>query len=248
MRLPLVSTIFFLLVGMYGFFLFAEDAFQDPNTSNPTENQTSQKSSQRLSSPGDGTLQSQSTNTSGNQKKVRTFFNSQEKRVDAGVFHVGFAAGGNFFIEPEEYGTIYSSESTGQYFTSFGLQAGIYLDHDYSELTENVPLMIRAIIGYRYILDSIHIFAVDGLVRYMMRFSEHNALGLGGGVSAGIWYVPGSYYAPPYTVNEVAFVPALLLSAGIEFDNFFGDFKTMVKEINSFSTILGFELSFGFRL
>ena len=87
----------------------------------------------------------------------RKYFTDDSPRTDAGVFHVGFAAGGNFYIEPR-LTTDPIPAPTGDFYKDFGFQAGVYFDHDYSELDENIPLMLRGMVGYKYILNSVHVF------------------------------------------------------------------------------------------
>lgn len=173
----------------------------------------------------------------------RHYFTDQTPRTDAGIFHVGFAVGGNFYLEPQFDAT--TGSATGNSFKDFGFQGGVYFDYDYSELAENIPLMLRGMIGYKYILNSIHIGAFDGMVRYMLRFSESASMGIGFGGSAAVWYRAQGDLSPN---EEVIFLPSLLVGAGFEFNPFMVDFKWLINRIGANSTIMGWELYFGFRL
>jgi hypothetical protein len=173
----------------------------------------------------------------------RHYFSDNTPRTDAGIFHVGFAVGGNFYIEPQFDSS--TGQATGDYFKDFGFQGGVYFDYDYSELAENIPLMLRGMIGYKYILNSVHVGSFDGMVRYMLRFSEGASFGFGMGGSAAVWYRPQSSSAPN---EEVIFLPSLLLGAGFEFNPFMVDFKWLINRVGADSTIMGFELYFGFRI
>jgi hypothetical protein len=181
-------------------------------------------------------------------KKVdsRHYFTDTTPRTDAGVFHVGFAVGGNFYIEPQFDSS--TGQATGDYFKNLGGQGGVYFDYDYSEVAENIPLMLRGMIGYKYILadgtTATHVGAFDGMVRYMWRFSEGASFGAGLGGSAAVWYRIQSTESN----EEVVFLPSLLLGAGFEFNPFMVDFKWLINRIGADSTIMGFELYFGFRI
>lgn len=176
-----------------------------------------------------------------NQKQKRQFFNPSNPRADAGVFHVAFAFGGNFYIEPKTTNNV----PNGDYFKDPGFQAGVYFDHDYSELDENIPLMLRGMIGYKYVLSSVHMFSFDGMVRQMWRWSEKTSFGVGMGGSAALWY---RVVTPTSPNEEVVFLPSLLLGAGFEFNPFMADFKWMINRIGADNIIMGFELYFGFRI
>lgn len=176
----------------------------------------------------------------------RKFVTDHPERSDAGIFHVGFAVGGNFYMEPE----FALDASTGakvfadNYTKDFGFQGGAYFDYDYSQLDENIPLGLRGFVGYKYILNTTHAFSIDGMVRRMFNFSEKVAFGLGVGGSAAIWFRQESDTSD----EETLFLPSLLIGAGFEFEPFMVDFKWLVNRIGSESTIMGFELYFGVRL
>ncbi len=172
----------------------------------------------------------------------RKYFTDDSPRSDAGVFHVGFAGGGNFYIEPRINAS--TGAPTGEYFKDFGFQAGVYFDHDYSELDENIPLMLRGMVGYKYILSSIHVFSFDGMVRHMFRLSDKASLGLGIGASGAVWYRTAS----ANSTEEILFLPTVLIGAGFEFNPFMVDFKWGINRVGGENTIMGFELYFGFRL
>jgi hypothetical protein len=177
------------------------------------------------------------------KKNQRHYFTDQTPRTDAGIFHVGFAFGGNFYMEPQfQTGT---GVATGDYFRDFGFQGGVYFDYDYSELHENIPLMLRGMVGYKYVLNSAHVGTFDGMVRYMLRFSESASMGIGFGGSAAVWYRSLGSLSPN---EEVIFLPSLLMGLGFEFNPFMVDFKWLINRVGSNSTIMGWELYFGFRL
>lgn len=211
------------------------------------EEEQPRKSSSGPASPAAPSTRTRRDSSSSSQmnsgSRSRKFFNDDSKRVDAGVFHVGFAAGGNFYTEPQVSKP--DNIPTGEYFKDFGFQAGIYFDHDYSELEQNIPLMLRGMVGYKYILSSVHVFTFDGMVRRMFRFSEHASFGLGVGGSAAIWYRTSIDASAD---EEIIFLPSFVVGAGFEFDPFMVDFKWLINRFGADSTITGFELYFGFRL
>jgi hypothetical protein len=186
----------------------------------------------------------QPARSSKTKKGNRKYFTDDSPRTDAGVFHVGFAGGGNFYIEPQYSNTSGSNVPTGAFFKDFGFQGGAYFDHDYSELDENIPLMLRGMVGYKYILNSVHVFSFDGMVRRMFRFSENASFGLGIGASAAVWYRVQSATSN----EEIILLPTVLIGAGFEFNPFMVDFKWAVNRVGGDNTIMGFELYFGFRL
>lgn len=179
------------------------------------------------------------------QKADRKYFVPDPSRVDAGVFHVAFAGGGNFYLEPEV--TFGTNTPTGNYFKDFGFQAGAYFDYDYSELPENIPLALRGMVGYKYVLNSAHVFTFDGVVRRMFRLSENASFGLGLGGSAAVWYRQPST-TQIFATEQVVFLPSLILAAGFDFNPFMIDFKWLINRMGQGTCITGFELYFGFRL
>lgn len=181
------------------------------------------------------------------RSKKRYFGTEKPERIDAGVFHVGFAGGGNFYTEPKYKvdATTGKKEPTGDYYKDFGFQAGAYFDYDYSELTENVPLALRGMLGYKYILSSVHVFTFDGVVRRIFRVSDNSTFGIGMGGSAAVWYRSVTSTSPD---EEVIFLPSFLIGAGFEFNPFMADFKWLINRVGGDNTIMGFELYFGFRL
>ena len=132
----------------------------------------------------------------------------------------------------------------------FGFQGGAYFDYDYSELPQNIPLDLRAMIGYKNVHSGTHVFALDGMVRMMFRFSEKADFGLGFGGSAAVWYRPENTNAAngPISAEEIVFLPSLLLGAGFDFTPLMVDFKVLINKIGQDATRMGFELYFGFRL
>lgn len=179
------------------------------------------------------------------QRQKRKYMVADPDRVDAGLFHVGFAVGGNFYIEPKFSST--TNEPLGDYFKDFGFQGGMYFDYDYSALSENVPIALRGMLGYKRILGNTNVFALDGVVRHMFRFSDKATFGIGPGVSAALWFREGSTTAP-VSDEEIIFLPSFILTAGFEYNPFMVDFKWLINRVGQDATIMGFELSFGFRL
>lgn len=173
----------------------------------------------------------------------RTYFIPDPERSDAGIFHVAFAAGGNFYLEPKVSAT--TGAATGDYFKDFGFQGGVYFDYDYSQLTENVPLGIRGMVGYKYILNSVNVFTFDALARYMLRTSDKSSLGIGLGTSAAVWYRSVTSTSPR---EQVLFLPSFIIGAGFDFTPFMVDFKWIITRIGVNNTMMGWELYFGFRL
>jgi hypothetical protein len=217
--------------------LLAEDEEED-STDRPTLEQTQE---QTPAAEPRGKLKTKKS------KKKSKYYVEDTERTDAGVFHAAFAFGGNFYVEPKYSRPTTTSPLTpnGDYFKDFGFQAGAYFDYDYSELTENVPLGVRGMFGYKYILNSTHVFAFDGMTRVMWRLSDKTSFGLGLGVSLGVWYraqTDSSAY------EETKFLPCGIIGAGFEFNPFMVDLKWLINRIGSDSTITGVELYFGFRL
>jgi len=168
------------------------------------------------------------------------------KRTDAGIFHVAAVVGGNFYTEPKVTKDASGNlTSTGEYFKDFGFQAGVIFDYDYSEMDENIPLSLRGMIGYKYVLSSVHVFSFDGAVRRMFRFSDAASFGLGLGASAAVWYRSITASSPD---EEIIFLPSVYATAGFDFTPFMVEFKWLVNRFGEDSTITGLELYFGFRL
>lgn len=174
--------------------------------------------------------------------KERKYFIPDPKRSDAGVFHVAFIAGGNFYIEPR---LTTASLPTGDYFKDFGFGGGVVFDYDYSEMSENIPLALRGFFGYKYILSSVHVFTFDGVVRYMIKVSDASNFGIGMGISTAVWYRAVTDTSP---TQSVTFLPSAIFSAGFDFTPFMVDLKWLINRIGSNNTIMGWELYFGFRL
>lgn len=170
--------------------------------------------------------------------KKRKYFIPDPTRVDAGIFHVGFAAGGNFYTEPK---VDQNQRPLGSYFKDFGFGGGLYFDYDYMD----IPLALRGFAGYKYKLNSVHVFAIEGLLRRMFAFSETVMFGLGAGVSAAVWY---RTITSQSTREEVIFLPSLIFGGGFDFNPFMVDIKWLINRFGEDSTITGFELYFGVRL
>lgn len=176
----------------------------------------------------------------------RYFGTEKPERVDAGVFHVAFAAGGNFYMEPKVFSSgANRGAPVGEYFKDFGFQGGAYFDYDYSEMTENIPLMVRGFVGYKYVLQSVHVFSFEGVARHIWRLSDSATYGIGIGASASVWYrsITGS---SPY--EETLFLPSFIVETGFEFNPFMIDLKWLINRFGPDTTITGVELYFGFRL
>ncbi len=172
----------------------------------------------------------------------RKYFTDQSPRTDAGVFHVAATFGGNFYIEPEVNASLVP---TGNYHKDFGFAVGATFDYDYSELDENIPLCLRGFVGYKYVLNSVHVATFDGIVRKMWRFSERSSFGLGLGGSAAVWY---RVAIPSVSSEEIIFLPSFIIEGGFDFNPFMVDLRLLINRIKGDSSILGGELYFGFRL
>lgn len=182
------------------------------------------------------------TSPSGGDKKRKgqraKYHVADPKRVDAGIFHVAAAIGGNFYIEPD-------TQIPPDYFKDFGFQAGVFFDFDYSEMDEDIPLCLRGMAGYKYILKSVHVFAFDAVARRMFRVSEKASFGLGLGGSAAVWYRSITDTSPE---EEIIFLPSFIISAGFDFTPFMVNFNWLINRITEDDTRTGLELYFGFRL
>ncbi|MCB0406289.1 MAG: hypothetical protein KDD51_16025 [Bdellovibrionales bacterium] len=172
------------------------------------------------------------------QQQKRKYFIPDPQRVDAGTFHVAFGAGGNFYIEPKFDS---NGAAIGDYFKDFGFQGGVYFDYDY----EDMRLGLRGWVGYKYVLNSVHVFGFEGRVRYLFTMSENVKFGLDMGVSGAMWL---RTITSTSNQEEALFLPAFIIGAGFDFNPFMVDFKTLINRIGQNSTILGLELTFGFRL
>lgn len=180
-------------------------------------------------------------------KKKRKYFTDNSPRSDAGVFHVAATVGGNFYFEPQVDA---NKVPTGNYFKDFGFAAGVTFDYDYSEMDENIPLCLRGMFGYKYVLNSVHVFAFDGMARRMWRFSEKSSFGIGIGGSAAVWYRAQQTNAAGTVTaaEEIIFLPSFVMEAGFDFNPFMVDIRLLINRIKGDSSIAGGELYFGFRL
>ncbi|MEZ4751751.1 MAG: hypothetical protein R3B54_14315 [Bdellovibrionota bacterium] len=106
-------------------------------------------------------------------------------------------------------------------------------------------LGLRGWAGYKYVLNSVHVFGFEGRVRYLFTMSENVKFGIDMGVSGAMWL---RTVTSSSTQEESLFLPALIIGAGFDFNPFMVDFKTLINRIGENSTILGLELTFGFRL
>lgn len=188
--------------------------------------------------------QQQSNSSVRKEKKDKRYFGTEkDPRIDAGVFHVAFAAGGNFFMEPKLVAT--TKAPTGEYFNDFGFGGGVVFDYDYSQMTENIPLMLRGYVGYKYVLNSVHVFDVEGIARRMWQFSDTTSFGVGAGVSTAVWYRTQTDTSP---YEETHFLPSLVLETGFEFNPVMVQLKWLVNRLGSDSSINGVEFLVGVRL
>jgi len=158
----------------------------DSNNNNTVQDSTTVNSSDAASAPATPATPSTPTRHKHHTSVSRHYLTDTPGRSDAGVFHVGFGVGGNLFIEPQSDPNTGLAE--GAYYKDFGFGVGVFFDYDYSETAPNIPLELRGMIGYNYILSSVHMFTFDGVVRRVFRLAENATFGLGGGVSTAIWY------------------------------------------------------------
>ena len=171
------------------------------------------------------------------------YFVPDPNRIDAGIFHVSFALGGNFYTEPQYAQS--TGAPTGSYYKDFGFQGAIYFDYNYSELEENVPLSLRGTLGYKYILNTTNVFELSGAARWMFQVSNGASFGIGPGISSAIWYRAVTATSP---VEQILFLPCFLLDAGFDFRPFMVDVRWLINRIGINSTITGFEAYFGVTL
>ncbi|NDC25597.1 MAG: hypothetical protein EB078_11220, partial [Proteobacteria bacterium] len=185
---------------------------------------------------------------SAKKKEPRKFFSDNSPRSDAGIFHVAFALGGNFYIEPKLNAS--TKAFADDYFRDFGYQGGVYFDYDYSRMAENIPLSLRGYIGYKYAMNSTHIFAVEGVVRRMFQVSETSDFGIGAGVSLATWFRSTSQVENNQTtqIDETILLPTFIVSGGFDFNPFMVDLKWMIHRMGEGNTIMGAEFNFGVRL
>lgn len=177
----------------------------------------------------------------------RKYFTDTSPRSDAGIFHVGFALGGNVYIEPKLRAS--DNEFADDYFKDFGYQGGVYFDYDYSRASENIPLALRGFLGYKYALNSTHIFAAEGVVRRIFNLSENSDFGLGAGVSLATWFRNITQISATETVEieQTVLLPTFILSAGFDFNPFMVDLKWMIHRFGVGESLMGAEFYFGVR-
>jgi len=180
--------------------------------------------------------------------KPRKYFSDDTPRTDAGIFHVAFALGGNVYIEPKLFSN--TGDFADDYFKDFGYQGGVYFDYDYSRMTENIPLALRGFVGYKYALNSTHIFAVEGMVRRMFQVSQNTDFGLGVGVSLATWFRSQSLTSNGEVsqIDQTVLLPTFILGAGFDFNPFMVDLKWMIHRFGVGETLMGAEFYFGVRL
>jgi len=190
-----------------------------------------------------------------NKSKTRKYFTDDTPRSDAGIFHVGFALGGNVYIEPKLFKAGNSQggqagEFADDYFKDFGYQGGVYFDYDYSRTTENIPLALRGFLGYKYALNSTHIFAAEGMVRRMFNVSESTDFGLGAGVSLATWFRQTNLSTADEEseIEQTVLLPTFIVEAGFDFNPFMVDLKWMIHRFGTGETLMGAEFYFGVRL
>lgn len=187
--------------------------------------------------------------------KPRKYFSDNSPRSDAGIFHVGFALGGNLYIEPKLFKSGnalggQAGEFADDYFKDFGYQGGVYFDYDYSRTSENIPLALRGFLGYKYALNSTHIFAAEGMVRRMFNVSETTDFGLGAGVSLATWFRQTSLSTAneESEIEQTVLLPTFIIGAGFDFNPFMVDLKWMIHRFGTGETLMGAEFYFGVRL
>ncbi|NBX76833.1 MAG: hypothetical protein EBQ92_09780 [Proteobacteria bacterium] len=180
--------------------------------------------------------------------KPRKYFSDDTPRIDAGIFHVAFALGGNVYIEPKLNST--TGDFADDYFKDFGYQGGVYFDYDYSRMTENIPLALRGFVGYKYALNSTHIFAVEGMIRRMFQVSQNTDFGLGVGLSLATWFRSQTINEGGETsqIDQTVLLPTFILGAGFDFNPFMVDLKWMIHRFGVGETVMGAEFYFGVRL
>lgn len=181
-------------------------------------------------------------------RKPRKYFSDQSPRTDAGIFHVGFALGGNFYIEPKLFAD--TNEFADDYFKDFGYQGGVFFDYDYSRMTENIPLALRGFVGYKYTMNSTHVFSLEGIVRRMFQLSENSDFGLGAGVSLASWFRQTVEVVNNQTteLDQTVLLPTFILEAGFDFNPFMVELKGMIHRFGTGQNLLGAEFYFGVRL
>jgi hypothetical protein len=151
-------------------------------------------------------------------------------------------------MEPKVFAN--NNEFADDYYKDFGYQGGVYFDYDYSRMADNIPLALRGFLGYKYALNSTHIFAVEGMVRRMFQLSENADFGLGAGVSLATWFRK----TVEVTNNETAqleqtiLLPTFIIGAGFDFNPFMVDLKWMIHRFGVGQTLMGAEFYFGVRL
>jgi|LakMenEpi03Aug12_release.lakeMendotaPanAssembly.Ray.scaffolds.fasta_scaffold133850_3 hypothetical protein len=182
------------------------------------------------------------------KKEARKYFTDNSPRSDAGIFHVAFALGGNVYVEPKLIAT--TKEFADDYFKDFGYQGGVYFDYDYSRTAENIPLALRGYLGYKYALNTTHIFALEGVVRRMFQLSENSDFGIGAGVSLATWFRTTAQVTNNETtqIEETILLPTFIVAAGFDFNPFMVDLKWMIHRFGQGNTIMGAEFNFGVRL
>ncbi len=224
-----ISSLFILILAIFSFNCFAEEE-------NATPVEELQPAQQEIPI-------SQTPSAPTPKKEKRYFGTEKEPRIDAGIFHVAFAGGGNFFIEPKVDAT--TQAPIGEYFNDFGFGGGVYFDYDYSQMTENIPLMLRGFVGYKYVLQSVHVFDVEGIVRRMWQFSNSATFGIGAGVSNALWYRALTDNSP---YEETLFLPSFIVETGFEFNPLMVELKWLINRLGSESSINGLEFMLGIRL
>lgn len=187
--------------------------------------------------------------------KSRKYFTDDTPRSDAGIFHVGFALGGNVYIEPKLFkaGNTLGGQAgdfADDYFKDFGYQGGVYFDYDYSRTSENIPLALRGFLGYKYALNSTHIFAMEGMVRRMFNVSENTDFGLGAGVSLATWFRQTKLTTTneESEIEQTVLLPTFIIGAGFDFNPFMVDLKWMIHRFGTGETLMGAEFYFGVHL
>src|SRR4051812_23875518 len=114
-----------IFLGLFLAVTLARPAFSEDEESTKTEEESS-TSDTEAPPPPPPPVRKKSKTKSGRREYVTDV--DHNDRSDAGVFHIGFAAGGNFYLEPKLLQVGTQQTTTGEYFKDFGFQGGAYFD------------------------------------------------------------------------------------------------------------------------
>lgn len=239
-------AIIFILLGIFNanFTAYAEEDYDEEDTSE--ESISDSEETPKVLKPARKKPRESSRKTP--KPAPRKFFSDDTPRTDAGIFHVAFALGGNVYIEPKLLAS--NGNFADDYFKDFGYQGGVYFDYDYSRMTDNIPLALRGFVGYKYVLNSTHILAFEGMVRRMFQVSENADFGLGAGVSLATWFRSQTIRVDNEVsqIDQTVLLPTFIIAAGFDFNPFMVDLKWMIHRFGVGETLMGAEFYFGVRL